>query len=113
MPGNNELLWSIISKNPSGVVLFEALDLWLQRRAVLAFYDRNGIEPFLNKIKVEFQIRMELLEFLVGARTMTAKDKGRLMISLNRYQSEFSGTADEWYWAGDPKTRLDYLGSDN
>lgn len=41
---------------------FDALDLWLQRRAALVIYERRGIDPFVREIKL---VRAELIGYLI------------------------------------------------
>lgn len=92
----NEILWKIITRNPSGTPDFDGLDLWLQRRAVLAAYDRHGLNPFLNRA---LSVRIELFQFLAVARIATAEEKQALVAALGSREGFFVGHADKWQWA--------------
>lgn len=99
-PENKAILWAIITKQPSRLISFEGLDLWLQRHAALAYYDQQGLNPFLINIEGQFSsIRIELLEFIAAARIIKAKDKDALIAALKGRESDFSGPAEEWIWA--------------
>lgn len=104
MPDQTELLWKIITRRPSGVPNFNALDLWLQRRAALIFYDKQGLAPFLQTMQESAgSIRIALLKFIVAARAILPKDKAALLVTLDGYwdghESFDADNADEWYWA--------------
>lgn len=49
VPASQQTLLDIISHSTAGVPLFNAHDLWLQRRAALLLYDLEGLGPFLEK----------------------------------------------------------------
>ena len=104
MPDQTEILWKIITQGPSGVPDFTGLDLWLQRRAALIFYDKQGLAPFLHMMQESAgSIRIALLKFIVGARAILPEDKAALLARLDGYWDGHEGfdadNADEWYWA--------------
>ena len=99
-PEGAEILWTIIVRCPAGVPDFNGLDLWLQRRAVLAYYDRHGLARFLTEV---LSIRIELLQYLAAARPLQVGEKSALMAALTGREGAYCGTTDEWYWAGDPQ----------
>lgn len=113
LPAGAKILWAIITRNPSGMPDFEGLDLWLQRRAALAYYDQHGIGPFLSEIN---SVRTELLQYLAASRITKAEEKNTLIAALVKhgYEMAYPGP-DEWQWA-DPslnERRSDNFDSDN
>lgn len=95
LPAGAKILWTIITRNPSGIPDFDGLDLWLQRRAALAYYDQQGIGPILNEFH---SVRTELLQYLAAARISKAEEKNALIAALHGHDFDFSGP-DEWQWA--------------
>lgn len=96
LPVGMKILWTIISRNPAGIPDFSGLDLWLQRRAVLAVYDQQGLDPFLSESQ---PVRAELFQYLVATRICKAEEKNALLAALDGREGFFSGTADKWQWA--------------
>jgi hypothetical protein len=90
------VMWDIAEKCPAGITLFSGLDLWLQRRAVLACYDQQGISYLLESVP---KLRSELFQFLAAARAIKSEDKASLIAALEGYESYHSGPTSEWYWA--------------
>ncbi len=67
------ILLPLVRKGPDGVPDFDGLDLWIQRRAALAIYDRLGIAPsFLDG---QSPVRAELFQYLALARTIGNEEK--------------------------------------
>jgi hypothetical protein len=95
LPTGTKMLWTIITKNPSGVPDFDGLDLWLQRRATLAYYDQQGLGPFLNEVE---SVREGLFQYLAAARINKVEEKNALIAALGEYSSLDSVPA-EWLWA--------------
>lgn len=94
------VLWTIITRNPSGVPDFDGLDLWLQRRATQLHFDRHGLAPFLRCLKeINCPIRVTLFEILAGSRHLSAEDKTLLLAALEGWENENGAPASEWYWA--------------
>lgn len=103
LPDCAQIVWAIITRSPSGTPNFNGLDLWLQRRATLAVYDRQGLAPFLSKFQL---VRPELFQFLAAARTIKTEEKNAFMEQVaisGEYNCEQLGL-DEWYWATDPQS---------
>jgi len=104
LPVGTKTLWTIITRNPLRIPDFDGLDLWLQRQAALAYYDQQGLAPFLMDIEGKsFSVRIELLEFLAAARVFKTKDKDTLIAALDGSESD-SGPADKWIWAANPQS---------
>jgi len=61
IPEGRDLLLTILIKGLAGVPGFDGKELWLQRRAALLLYEKDGIIPFLENLK---QIRPLLLRYL-------------------------------------------------
>jgi hypothetical protein len=97
LPMRTKMLWTIITKNPSGVPDFDGLDLWLQRRATLAYYDQQGLAPFLNEFE---SIREGLIQYLAAARITKSDEKSALIAAIGENNSLYSPT-DEWLWVDD------------
>ena len=57
---------------PAGIPNFEALDLWLQRRAALAVYDLEGIAPFVGAVG---GVRPEIFQYLKLKGRITASER--------------------------------------
>jgi hypothetical protein len=90
------IMWEIAEKCPAGMPQFSGLDLWLQRRAMLACYDQQGISYLLESVP---KLRSELFQFLASARAIKSEDRQSLITALNGYESCHSGPTSEWYWA--------------
>jgi hypothetical protein len=95
LQSGTEMLWTIITKNPSGVPDFDGLDLWLQRRATLANYDQQGLGPFLNEVE---SVREGLFQYLAAARINRVEEKNALIAALGDCRG-FDSSPDEWLWA--------------
>jgi hypothetical protein len=90
-----DMLWTIITKNPSGVPDFDGLDLWVQRRATLAYYDQQGLGPFLKEVE---SVREGLFQYLAAARISKVEEKNALIAALSECKN-FDSTPNEWLWA--------------
>lgn len=58
----DQTAWSIVMKAKNIEPDFDALDLWLQRRAVISVYQQDGIAPFILEIE---RLRPELIAYLI------------------------------------------------
>ena len=97
---STEIIWKIITRGPSGVPDFDGLELWLQRRAALACYDKFGLAPFLSESQ---SIRAELFQYLVAARVIRNEEKNEVLAVLSGRDFVHNGP-EEWYWAVAPQT---------
>lgn len=95
LPAGAKILWTIITRNPSGVPDFDGLDLWLQRRATQAVYDQQGITPFLSESQ---SVRIELFQYLAATRISDVEEKNAVLTALAGRGFEYAGPA-EWQWA--------------
>lgn len=95
LPAAAKTLWTIITRNPSGIPDFDGLDLWLQRRAVQAVYDQQGIAPFLSDSK---SVRTELFQYLAATRISDVDEKNAMLTALDGRGFEHADPA-EWQWA--------------
>jgi len=93
-PEGTEILWKIISRNPSGVPDFDALDLWLQRRATLAYYDKYGIDSFLSGNQ---PIRSTLFRYLAATR-LCKSEKNAVLAALEKHGNDGYSDPEEWQW---------------
>ncbi len=99
-PDGKSVLWTIVTKSPSGVPFFDGLDLWLQRRATQLIFDRHGLAPFLICLKeTNCPIRVELFEILAASKPLSAEDKTLLLAALEGWVNKNDTPASEWYWA--------------
>jgi hypothetical protein len=96
-PASAEILWKIITRNPSGIPHFNGLDLWLQRRAALAYYDQYGLAPLLSESK---SVRVELFQYLAATRIFKLEEKNSLLEAMSGPGFVFSG--EDWQWADSP-----------
>lgn len=71
----NQTVWSIVMKVKKIEPDFDALDLWLQRRAAASAYERNGIAPFISDIE---HVRPELIAYLILGGRLSPPDRQRL-----------------------------------
>ncbi len=76
-------LWDMVCHDPIGVPDFEGLELWLQRRATLAAYDRPGLTPFLRDIA---SVRPELYQYVAVMRTISIGDRASLLDAVSRLE---------------------------
>ena len=97
-PDCKEILWTIIIRNPEGVPEFCGLDLWLQRRAVFAYYDLYGFTRFMDEIK---SVRFELLQCIAATKPLTGEEKLALIAALKGRADSSGGTVGNWDWASD------------
>lgn len=95
LPAGAKILWTIITRNPSGIPDFDGLDLWLQRRATQAVYDLQGIAPFLSESQ---SVRTELFQYLAATRISDVDEKNAVLTALAGRGFEYADPA-EWQWA--------------
>ncbi len=74
------MLWELVTTPLNGVPWFYAHDLWLQRRAALFLYDREGFHPFFRGLG---QYRTSLILYLDLKRGLGAEQKDLLRQALN------------------------------
>ncbi len=79
---NAPVLWDMVIQNGIGVPDFEGLNLWLQRRAALVSYDRNGFARFRECLT---SIRPELFWYLALMRPIKDGERAELLGVLNQF----------------------------
>ena len=72
----HDALWPIIRSGPNWTPGFDALELWIERQAALALYDRFGIKPFAENL---YWLRPELFQYLALTRTIDAQERKQLL----------------------------------
>ncbi len=99
-------LWPLVCNQPAWMPQFEALELWLQRQATLAVYDRFGIAPFADNL---YSLRPELFQYLGLTGRIDARERGRLLEAFLQHGTRGDGnffSLHHWLVEGDLQQSL-------
>lgn len=96
---DKNLLWRIIQTPLSDTPYFDAFDLWLERRAALAYFDWYGIDPFLDAWPT---VRTRLIQYLAAKRVFKKEDRNRVIAKLTGHDDfiDEDFPPSDWHWAG-------------
>lgn len=89
----DSILLEVITKLPSEQPDFDALDLWLQRRAALTYCDQHGFGTLLKYLS---SIRPEIFQYLALARIISTDDKNFLVSQAATLESCHDLSVSEW-----------------
>lgn len=95
---NKDILWRIITANLSGTPDFDGIDLWLQRRAAVIYFDWYGIGPFLDNRR---KVRDLLFQYLAAKRVFKEEERNRIIATITEiYDHYVTDLPSDWQWAG-------------
>lgn len=94
-------LLPLVKNEPGWTPQFQAFELWLQRQAAVALYDRFGIAPFAENL---YWLRQELLQYLALTGRVDAGERERLLAAFLQHGTRGDGnffSLHHWLVEGD------------